>query len=192
VNCLPDVPDLRLDRDPDMGTPRFVRRRSAFLTPPAPAASPEAVRDALLDANGRAFTLHHSDLDPPNARVTRDIVTTHNGMRSLTWQQEHEGVDIYGAVFMMNLDRENRIVNVSSRALHVPSLRFHDVVDVSAEEILKGREEAQKGAKVIREPELIWYPLDMITVVKAWDLIVEGDFNSQQPARNSQRPGTYP
>ena len=41
-------PDLHLTRDPDIGTPRFVRRRGAFLSPPAPdadTASPVAETD---------------------------------------------------------------------------------------------------------------------------------------------------
>jgi len=95
--ALPDTPDLKLDRDPDMGTPRFVRRRAGFLSPPALRATPEEVVRSLLEANGRAFTLHHSDvLDPDNAKKVRDCVTRHNGMRALTWQQQHDGIDIYG------------------------------------------------------------------------------------------------
>ena len=91
-----------------------------------PGAQPKDIAAAFIEANGRTFTLSPTDIQPPNARITRDVVTQHNGMRSLTWQQIHDGVDIHGATFMLNLDRDNRIVNVSSRALHMPSVRFHD------------------------------------------------------------------
>ena len=83
-----------INRDSTFGTPRFVGERSGFLSPSAPGASPEDVLRAFLEANGRAFTLHHSDvLDPENGAKTRDVVTKHNGMRSVTWRQQHEGLE---------------------------------------------------------------------------------------------------
>ena len=184
---IEDVPDLKLDRDPDMGTPRFVRRRSGLLTPAAPGAEPAEVAAAFVEANGKTFTLHPTDIQPPNAMVTRDVTTRHNGMRSLTWQQQKDGIDIFGAVFMLNLTADNRIVNVSSRALHIPSVRFHDVVKVTADEAVKiarqwtvdGRQKTESDGRqpstVVRPPSTIWYPLDMISVVRAWDLVVEQD-----------------
>ena len=179
--ALPTSSDLKLDRDPDMGTPRFVRRRSGFLTPAAAGAAPDEVAAAFIEANGRTFTLHPTDIQPPNTRLTRNVTTRHNGMRSLTWQQQKDGVDIFRATFMLNLTADNRVINVSSRALHIPSVRFHDVVKVTENEAVRiaetfwnGREKAQKGARgrIVQAPSALWYPLDMISVVKAWDLIM--------------------
>jgi len=171
---LPDVPDLKLDRDPDFGTPRFVRRRAGFLSAAAPGAAPEEVVRSLLVANGRAFTLHHSDvLDPGNAKKVRDCVTKHNGMRSLTWQQQHDGIDIYGARCALNLTADNRIINVQSRALHIPCVRFHDVVKVTAEEARRTVLRAVPNGAEHRSTQDLWYPLDMVSVVKAWDLFVQ-------------------
>jgi len=215
---LPNTPDLRLNRDPEMGTPRFVGRRSAFLSPRAPGATAEEIVTRLLDANGRKFTLHHSDiLDPANGRKVRDCVTKHNGMRSLTWQQQHGGIDIYGARFAMNLTADGRIVNVSSRALHIACLRFHDVVKVTAEEARRtvlravlrqcgGRDERTSSEAPELSPELpldclkdgpehrptqaIWYPLDMISVVKAWDLIVDTQHSPRETHRFIVRADT--
>jgi extracellular elastinolytic metalloproteinase len=171
--------DLTLTRDPTFGTPRFVGKRSGFLSPPAPGAVPEAVLRAFLEANGRTFTLHASDvLDPANAEKTRDVVTPHNGMRSVTWRQQHGGLEIFGAHLALNLTRDNQIINVQSRALHVPSLRFHDEVKVTAEEaeaIAGGINHGKHGrhGKELPPPAAIWYLLDMITVVKAWDIFIE-------------------
>ena len=196
IRDLKTIPDLHLNRDPDMGTPRFVRRRSAFLSDPLPRANPERIAAAFIKANGRTFTLAPSDIRPPNARITRDLVTKHNGMRSLTWQQEHEGLDIHGATFMLHLTEDNRIINVSSRALHIPCVRFHDTVSVTEEEALKiAREElATDGADAgpsafsIHKSAFVYYPLDQISVVKAWDLIVEASqFAPRTPPRASHR-----
>jgi len=170
--------NLQLKRDSEFGTPRFVGNRSGFLSPPAPGVPPEGVLRAFLEENGRTFTLHASDLlDPENAAKTRDVVTPHNGMRSVTWRQQHEGLEIFGAYLALNLTADNRIINIQSRALHVPSLRFHDEVNVTTEGAfaIAGHElNAQQPTPNNQRPtEAIWYPLDMITVVKAWDVLVE-------------------
>ncbi|MBN1557962.1 MAG: M36 family metallopeptidase [Lentisphaerae bacterium] len=139
---------------------------------------------AFLEANGRAFTLAPSDLQAPNARLTRDVTTRHNGMRSLTWQQQKDGLDIYGAIFMLNLTDDNRIINVSSRALHMPCVRFHDTVTVSEKEAVEIAEDSLPTDRTdgtdeeafsfqfssLSPPSLLWYPLDQISAVKAWDV----------------------
>jgi len=152
-----------------------VRRRSGFLSPPAPGATSEDVLRAFLAANGKTFTLHESDvLDTANAEKTRDVVTQHNGMRSVTWRQQQNGMEIFGAHLALNLTKDGRIINIQSRALHVPSLRFHD----GGEKLKWGKLKAEMGEKgfqvsgFITQPSLIWYPLDMISVVKAWDVWV--------------------
>jgi hypothetical protein len=167
-----------LRRDSEFGTPRFVGSRSEFLSPPAPGVPPEDVLRAFLKANGKVFTLHESDvLDPVHARISRDVTTPHNGMRSVTWQQQYAGTDVYGAHLALNLTRENRIINVQSRALHLPIVRFHDTVKVTAQEAeaiacggLKGR---QPAGGVQSPITWIWYPLDMLSAVKVWDVLVK-------------------
>ncbi len=174
VNCfLPTTPDLHLTRDSDMGTPRFARRRSACLSEPAPDAAPVDIAAAFIEANAKTFTLAPSDIQPPNARITRDVTTRHNGMRSLTWQQEHEGLDIYGATFALNLDRENRIINVQSRALHIPCVRFHDVVKVTVDEALKRENRGWARMDANGTEKQVWFPLDQVGVVKCWDVLAE-------------------
>ena len=162
-------PDAILDRDPDVGTPHFVRRRSGFLSLPAPDATPGQVVSAFLESNARGFTLTPSDLEPPNAVVNQTYTTKHNGVRHVRWQQQKEGLDIYGATFALNLTQDNEIINVSSRALHIPEVRFHDVVKITAEEAMHLAEAHLEGERP-REPlpVAIWYPLDMLSVVKAW------------------------
>ena len=181
---------LPIDRDPDMGTPRFVGKRSGFLSEPAPDKSPAEIATVFVDANQKTFTLHPTDIQGTNAVITRDVVTKHNGMRSLTWQQVFSGVDIFGATFVMNLTKDGRIINVQSTALHMPCVRFHDVVNVTAEEAVEiaEREIVNHGwtridtdedsgfrvSEIIAQPSSIWYPLDQVSVVKCWDLMVEG------------------
>lgn len=180
--------DTILDRDPDFGTPHFVRRRSEFLSPPAPNAAPDQIVSAFIQTNARTFTLAPSDLQPPNARRSRDYTTQHNGVQHLTWQQQEDGIDIYGATFALNLTRDNRIINVSSRALHIPEVRFHDTVKVNAQEATDRAQSHVEGERpreplpssVLNPPVPIWYPLDMLSVVKAWDMLVDADHETHR------------
>lgn len=173
--------DAELDRDPDFGTPHFVRRRNGLLSPPAPGAKPPDILAAFIRANGRTMTLHPTDLEPPHARVERDYRTRHNGVRHVRWQQQHEGLDIFGAHLTLNLTRDNEIINVSSRALYMPSVQFHpaDAID-QAQALTIARE--QLGDGEIRKTYLVrevWYPLDMISCVKSWEVAVEVEDNDE-------------
>ena len=206
---------LPIDRDPDMGTPRFVGKRSGFLSEPAPDKSPAEIATVFVDANQKVFTLHPTDIQGTNAVITRDVVTKHNGMRSLTWQQVFSGVDIFGATFVMNLTKDGRIINVQSTALHMPCVQFHNVVNVTAEEAeQRGRTtNGHEWTRMGKEAKEIWYPLDQVSVVKCWDLMVEGrrkegeklttkdrrerkeeaerDFNVQRPTSNIEHPNSH-
>ncbi len=183
------APDVPVVRDPAFGTPRFVGSRSAYLSPPAPGATPEMVLRAFLEANGRVFTLHADDiLAPEKAIKTRDVTTSRNGMRSLTWRQQHADLEIYGAHLALNLTHDGRIVNIQSRALHLDTMRFHDTVNLTAEQALEVARQELSDAKKddspgagahYAPPELafpvkpLWYPLDMLSAVLAWDVRLE-------------------
>lgn len=181
--CLATTPDLILERDPELGTPRFVRRRSGYLSTAAHDRTPAEIAAAFVDANQKLFTLHPSDIEGTNAVVVRDLLTRHSGMRSLTWQQQRDGIDIFGATVAMSLTHDGRIINAQSRALHLPCVRFHDRVTVTvtdaeklAEVYLNAQQptaNTQDPTQSVRPTAAIWYPLDMIGVVKAWDLMVE-------------------
>lgn len=184
--ALSNLTGVILDRDPGFGTPHFVRRRSGLLSPPAPGATPDAIVSAFIKANARKFTLDPSDLQPPNALVHQDYETKHNGMRHIRWQQQKDGLDIFGATFTLNLTKDNEIINVSSRALNLPEVRFHRIEKVTAEEAVKlamahleGKEPLAPGSSSLtprsafRVSRFLWFPLDMLSAVLSWDLIAE-------------------
>jgi Zn-dependent metalloprotease len=49
------------------------------------------------------------------AVVKRDYVTEHNGMRTTVWQQEHEGIEVFEAVFLAHTTKDGELVNVTSQ-----------------------------------------------------------------------------
>ncbi|HOW96721.1 MAG TPA: M36 family metallopeptidase [Kiritimatiellia bacterium] len=177
---LSQWPDAVVNRDPDFGTPQLIRRRSGLLSPPAPGAAPREILAAFIRANDRTMTLHPSDLEPPNARLVQDYTTRHNGIRRVRWQQQHEGLDIFGAHLTLNLTKDNEIINVSSRALYFPSVLFHPAETVDEARALEiAREKLGGGA--VRKTYLarkVWYPLDMISCVVGWELAIECEGNS--------------
>ncbi len=60
----------------------------------------------------------------PGARTSRRFVTEHNGLTHLTFQQQHQGIDILGASLRASVTRSGRILTVSSTMLDGPSSGF--------------------------------------------------------------------
>lgn len=98
---------VRIDLDNVVASPKFIHNRHGFLSPPASAreithprvaGSPPDIEDdnphrpikEFLDENLELFG-HGSDI-LKGARKTRDYVTEHNGMRTVVWQQELDGI----------------------------------------------------------------------------------------------------
>ncbi|MBN1269473.1 MAG: M36 family metallopeptidase [Kiritimatiellae bacterium] len=159
----------------------MIRRRSGLLSAPAADPRPQEVLKAFIEANARAMTLHPSDLETPNARVARSYETAHNGMKHVVWQQQHDGLDIFGARLTLNLTKGDEIINVSSRALHIPAVRFHDATRISEADAVAVARERLGGGEVRRIIELrkVWYPLDMISAALSWEVAVRCSGNDE-------------
>ena len=172
---LGSYPDVVMDRDPDFGTPHFIRRRAGFLSPPPPGVPPSAILAAFVRANARVLMLAPSDLDDPHGVVARDYRTPGNGMRHVRWQQRHEGVDIFGAHLALNLTANHRIINVSSRALYLAEVRFHREERIGEAEAVAIARGALGGGEIKHRFKVrrVWYPLDMISAVMGWEVALE-------------------
>lgn len=197
--CPFEDPEIRVDRDPDLGTPAFVRSTARFLTESPADMKAEEIVHAYVAANSRDYCLAVSDLAPLNAYLSRDFTTARNGMRSLTYQQMHNGIDIYGATFAVNLTRHGEIINVASRALHMPSVRVRecdrrlsapDAVAKAAQslgaalsrkpDLLSEQEGLNEMQELGGSPELndsacaklVYFPVDLTSLVLAWDVVL--------------------
>lgn len=109
------LPGVTIDFDQYLGTVASVRHWQAPLTPEAAVnATPtlDKVRE-FVDANADLFEITSADLDA--ARIARNYITKGSGTRHLTFQQQLQGFDIFGAVAIANLDRAGRIVNFGSQ-----------------------------------------------------------------------------
>jgi len=114
------LPGLALDLNEALATPEFVRSTRSFLTRRAPGADARAVVRGYVADHRDLFGIDPGQLD--TARVTRDAVTAHNGVRSIWWQQEIDGVEVVGCDLRANVLPDGRIVSIGSRMLPAPSL----------------------------------------------------------------------
>lgn len=123
------VPGVSVSFDPTSGSPSFVASPASFLTGrggrgigiPESATvrndGPSIVR-AFIDEYPQ---LHGHDSQLLNqATASRDYVTAHNGVRTMVWQQEYNGLRIFGAQYMAHVTRHGELINVASLLVPAP------------------------------------------------------------------------
>lgn len=126
------MPGLRIDFDDRTGSPKFIAAREGFLTGPngegraIPATAAQAVPAGDPHRAIKAFLNEHAGLFEHNAqalttaRLKRDFATGHNGLRTVIWQQELDGLPVYEAVLAGHITRQGELVNLSSQFLPDP------------------------------------------------------------------------
>lgn len=73
----------------------------------------------FLNENLSLFGLDPDDI--AETRISRELVTQYNGLLSITIQQQVNGLDVFEATFMANVDRNGQIQNISSSLM--PKIR---------------------------------------------------------------------
>jgi len=124
--------NVRIDRDEITGAAAFIGTPHEFLTGPegagraVPAArltrvspgDPHRVVKAFIDEYAGVFG-HGSEV-LATARVSRDYVTPHNGLRTVDWQQYVDDILVFEAGFQAHLTARGELVNVSSHLIANP------------------------------------------------------------------------
>jgi len=118
------VPQLEVTASRLLKSPDFFSSRAGFLT--GPDAEGLAVRSATAQAIPqndphraiKAFLNEHSALlgygaEALNgARISREYVGAHNGLRTVIWQQELNGISVFEAITMGHVTRNGELVNL--------------------------------------------------------------------------------
>ena len=121
------VPAATIDFDPVTGSPRFITAHDGFLTGRAgygrgiqaktfvgiPAADPNRVTKAFLKEHKELFGYGPEVLN--DAIVKREFTTAHNGLRTVIWQQQLDGIPVFEALLISHTSKEDELVNISSR-----------------------------------------------------------------------------
>ena len=97
------------------------------------ADDPHRVTKSFVNEHAALFGHDATALE--RAAVKRDYTTAHSGMRTTVWQQQHEGIEVFEAVFLAHTTKDGELVNVSSQ--FVPD---------AAQAAVKGRVNRAAGA----------------------------------------------
>jgi len=120
------LPNLHVDFDPLHKTPKHVVSRDGFLSGPhgrGKGITPETAASipdhdplhplkAFLKEHKGLFG--HDDEALRKARLKRQDITPHNGLRSYAWQQELDGLDVVGAALTSHITKDGELVSVST------------------------------------------------------------------------------
>jgi hypothetical protein len=118
--------DVKVDYDERLGSPSWVRNGSGLLSGeggiggavPKQAIAGIAAEDPHLAV--KAFVNEYHGLFGfgaqalAAARAERDYVNAHNGMRTTVWQQEFNGLPVYGARLLANITARGELLSVGS------------------------------------------------------------------------------
>ncbi|MEY5025865.1 MAG: hypothetical protein RLZZ244_1393, partial [Verrucomicrobiota bacterium] len=130
-----EVSGLEVQFDPVTRSANHVMALGGFLS--GGAQGMESLK-RFVDEHAVLFGHKASVLDA-GARVLREDENAHNGMRSLVWQQELDGVPLYETILRANLTREGELITMGSHFVSDPSLA-------------SGMEAGERNALVERSP----------------------------------------
>ncbi len=126
-----NLPELRVEFDPISGAAKSVSAAGGFLTGPAgrgPAVSaaglarfagdPHLVAKAFLAEHRALFGHGPEALD--SARVSRDYVTPHNGLHTVVWEQQVDGIAVFEATLISHTTAKGELVSLSIQFISHP------------------------------------------------------------------------
>jgi hypothetical protein len=116
------VPCLAVELDPCYGMPQWLGSTLAFLTDPAPGTDAKDVTKAFMSEYPALVEADPAELD--KARVVRDFLTDHNGVRHLTFRQQIGGVDLFECEVRANVMPDGRLINFACTMLPRPAGDF--------------------------------------------------------------------
>jgi len=123
------VPGLRVEHDPLLLTPKHIASTAGFLSgpngegralPPARAhgrAENDPHRPILDFIDEHAAVFGHGADVVERARLRRESVTPHNGLRTAVWEQRVDDIPIDEAVLIGNVSARGELVSLSSQFL---------------------------------------------------------------------------
>ncbi len=140
------LPSVRIDYDQVTGAPSWISSTIGFLS-----GSPELERQrigrlGLADDDPhraiKAFLIENSALFGhgidvlTNASITREFVTAHNGMRTVVWQQQLDGIPVFEATLIGHITKRGEMVNFSSHFM--PDIVQSSGLDSTSRSSLEG------------------------------------------------------
>lgn len=119
-------PEASVSLDSLLQVPRWIGARHNFLSGPnGQGRGISPVTLARIPVNDpyrvtKAFVLEHKALfgHGPElldaAKIKRDYVTAHNGLHTVVWEQEVDGIPVFEALFVSHTSRRQELLSISS------------------------------------------------------------------------------
>ena len=129
------LPHLKVHRHPLLGSPAWVMAGEDWLTGTngvgggvsrtsrdrfAPE-DPHAPIKAFIHEHSALFGHDASALDATHARVIHDYKTSHNGVHTVVWQQQHSGISVFQGRLIAHCTARGELVNVASQFVADPA-----------------------------------------------------------------------
>lgn len=116
-----EVPGVQVDFDPLTGAPSHIMAAGRFLAKAPPdMKDPYAPARDFVTKHAALFGHDAAALEQGQARITREDVTAHNGMRTVVWQQEVAGVPVFQTILKANLTKNGDLVTLGSHFMGDP------------------------------------------------------------------------
>ena len=123
----------RIDFDEVVGTPKWIASTESYLSGPGgngkgisagmrarfPANDPYRTLKAFLAEHSALFG--HGPEVLETARIKREFVTPHNGLKTVVWEQQLDGIDVFEALLISHTSTNDELVGVSSRFIPAPA-----------------------------------------------------------------------
>ena len=107
------IPGVDVQFDRITGSPSHIIVTGKLLTDAARQAG-DVYAPVRQFVNENAELFGHDATALNDSRVTRDDVTAHNGMRTVVWQQQVDGVPLYNTILKANITKDGSLVALGS------------------------------------------------------------------------------
>jgi len=116
------APDVMVDFDPVLGSPKWVRSSAGKLSGAVPAAT---AKRFAKDEPVKAFLEEHRALFRHGPEVLATARATRNhtnefGMRTVAWEQRVDGIPVFDSVFVAHSDARGELISLSSQFVPEP------------------------------------------------------------------------
>jgi uncharacterized repeat protein (TIGR01451 family) len=123
------LPTAKVDFDPLLGSPNFIHATDGFLTGPNgagkgvsaealqafPADDPFRAVKAFIHSNKGLF--NHGPELIETAEVRKNYVTPHNGLRTIVWEQQVDGIPVLDRRLIAHITRQGELAAIASSFL---------------------------------------------------------------------------
>ena len=118
------VSGLRTDIDPLLKSPSYISSTKGFLTGPngggisanaikaVPENDPHRTIKAFLNEHAQAFG--HGAEVLSGAKINREFVSAHNGLKTTVWQQQLDGIPVFQTMLIGHVTKKGELVNIST------------------------------------------------------------------------------